>query len=198
MINAIRTSKGVASISARPWHTSYPDILKSYLQLRAGKGSTIRNRSERLTSLGDNLSHLLSPFHELLLLSVEDETYLKLEPRQRRERTFEALRDFFVRLSQEKPVILVVEDLHWVDKTSEDFLTYLIGCLANTRIMLIVLYRPDYTHPWTNRSYYSRVWLNELPESARHELLESLLPDLPVSQPLRDFIIQKAGGNPRS
>jgi class 3 adenylate cyclase/tetratricopeptide (TPR) repeat protein len=174
------------------------DILKSYFAVtERAKESTIRKQiEERLASLGDDLSHLLSPFHELLSLSVDDESYLKLEPRQRRERTFEALRDFFVRLSQEKPAILVVEDLHWVDKTSEDFLTYLIGCLANSRILLIVLYRPDYTHPWTNRSYYARLWLDELPVSARHELLESLLPELPVTQPLRDFIIKKAGGNP--
>jgi len=174
------------------------DILKSYFAItERAKESTIKKQiEERLTPLGDGLSHLFSPFHELLSLGVGDEPYLKLEPRQRRERTFEALRDFFVSLSQEKPVILVVEDLHWVDKTSEDFLTYLIGFLANARILLIVLYRPDYTHPWTNRSYYSRLWLDELPVSARHELLESLLPDLPVAQPLRDFIIKKAGGNP--
>ncbi len=106
------------------------------------------------------------------------------------------MRDLFIRLSQEAPVILVVEDLHWVDKTSEDFLTYLIGWLANTRILLILLYRPDYTHPWANRSYYMRLGLDELAMTARQQLLESLLAGAPVTGDLRDFIISRAGGNP--
>ena len=94
-------------------------------------------------------------------------------------------------------MILVVEDLHWVDKTSEDFLTYLIGWLANTRILLILLYRPDYTHPWANRSYYSRLGLDELPMAARYQLLESApCPARLLRGGLRDFVISRAGGNP--
>ena len=62
--------------------------------------------------------------------------YLKLEPKQKREKIFEAIRDLFIRESQNKPLVLVVEDLHWIDKTSEEFLDYFIGWLANTPILL--------------------------------------------------------------
>ena len=65
-----------------------------------------------------------------------------------------------IRVSQEKPLVLAVEDLHWIDKTSEEFLDYLIGWLANTPILLILLYRPEYTHQWGSKSYYTKIGLD--------------------------------------
>ena len=62
---------------------------------------------------------------------------------QKKDKTFEALRNLLVRESQNKPIILVVEDLHWIDKSSEEFLSYLIEWLANTHMLLILLYRPE-------------------------------------------------------
>ncbi len=174
------------------------DVIKSYFSVTDHvKETTIKRQIlECIKSLDEKLVYILPPIQELLSLTVDDESYLRLEPRHRRERTFEALRDLLIRLSEERPVILVIEDLHWVDKTSEDFLTYLIGWLANTRILLVILYRPDYTHPWANRSYYLRLGLDELPAQARQELLALLLPGAPVTAGLRDFIISRAGGNP--
>ena len=72
------------------------------------------------------------------------------------------IRNLFVRESQNKPITIVVEDLHWIDRTSEEFLDYLIGWLASTRILLILLYRPEYTHHWESKSYYTRIKLNQL------------------------------------
>lgn len=174
------------------------DVLKSFFAVTEHmKESAIKRQIlDRIRKLDERLTYVLPPLHELLSLSVDDEHYLKLEPRQRREKTFEALRDLLIRLSEEKPVILVLEDVHWLDKTSEEFLTYLVGWLANTSMLMILLYRPDYTHSWANRSYYSRLVLDELPMTAREELLELLLPGAPVTATLRDFVISRAGGNP--
>jgi predicted ATPase len=108
-------------------------------------------------------------------LKVEDEQYVKLEPKQRRERIFEALRDLFIRLSQESILILVVEDLHWIDKTSEEFLDYFIGWLANAKILLILLHRPEYTHQWGSRSYFNRIGLTQLTEKSSAELVQAIL-----------------------
>ncbi len=66
-------------------------------------------------------------------------------------RTFEAIRDLFIRESQNKPVIVAVDDLHWIDNSSEEFLSCLIEWLSNTHILLILLYRPEYTHQWGNK-----------------------------------------------
>ena len=79
--------------------------------------------------------HIIPPYQELLSLKVDDEEFTKLEPKQKKEKTFEAIRDLLIRGSQNRPIVLVVEDLHWIDKTSEEFLTYMIGWLPKTRIL---------------------------------------------------------------
>ena len=104
---------------------------------------------------------------------MEDEAYAKLEPKQKREKTFEAFRDLMVSGSQERPLILAVEDLHWIDKTSEEFLNYMIGWLPNTHILLILLYRPEYTHTWGSKSYYSKIGVDQLSRDTSAELVQS-------------------------
>jgi predicted ATPase len=108
--------------------------------------------AEKVLQLDESLKSVLSPFQEILSLKIEDEAYVNLEPGQKRERTFEAFRDLFVRESQTKTLVLAVEDLHWIDKASEEYLDYLMGWLANAKILLVLLYRPEYTHQWGSKS----------------------------------------------
>jgi predicted ATPase len=93
--------------------------------------------------LDEGLSAGLAPLEELPSVTVKRDEFAALDPRQKRERTFEAIRDLFVKISRERPLIIAVEDLHWIDGTSEDFLDYLIErgkivvqkskkCLENT------------------------------------------------------------------
>jgi len=92
------------------------------------------------------LSNVIPPFQELLSLKVDDEAFASLEPQEKRERTFEALRDLFIKESENQTLILVFEDLHWIDNTTQEFINYLIDWLGNASIMLIHLYRPEYIH----------------------------------------------------
>ena len=114
------------------------DILRSYFDIKEGDREVLikKKLSEKISTLDPSLQSLLPPLQELLSLKVEDEAFLHLEPRQKKERTFEALRDLFLRESQSRPLLLVLEDLHWIDKNSEEFLGYLIDWLANGRILL--------------------------------------------------------------
>ncbi|MGD0660578.1 MAG: AAA family ATPase [Syntrophorhabdales bacterium] len=134
--------------------------------------------------------------YDLLSLKVDDETYLKLEPKDKREKIFEALRDLLVRESQVRPLVLVIEDLHWIDTTSEEFLDYLLGWLANARILLVLLYRPEYTHRWGNKSYYTTVRVDQLSLSTSAELVQSILKEGEIVPELRELILTKAAGNP--
>ena len=70
---------------------------------------------------------------------------------------------------------MAIEDLHWIDKTSEEFLDYLIGWITNSRFLLILLYRPEYTHPWGSKSYYNRIGLDQLTTKSSAELVEAIL-----------------------
>jgi class 3 adenylate cyclase len=174
------------------------DILRSYFGIKEGEQElpVKRKMRERVSLLDENLKTLLAPLYDLLSLKVDDETYLKLEPKDKREKIFEALRDLLVRESQVRPLVLVIEDLHWIDTTSEEFLDYLIGWLANARILLILLYRPEYTHRWGNKSYYTTIRVDQLPLSTSAELVQSILSEGEIVPELRDLILGKAAGNP--
>jgi len=131
-----------------------------------------------------------------LSLKVDDEDFLKLDPKEKREKTFEALRDLMIRVSQEKPLVLTVEDLHWIDKTSEEFLGYLIGWLANAPILLLLLYRPEYTHPWGSKSYYTKIGLDQLGTQSSSELVKAILEEGEAAPDLTQLILNRAAGNP--
>ena len=174
------------------------DILRSYFEIKEGEQEAPLKRKmrEKVSSLDEKLRTVLPPFFDLLSLKVDDAAYLKLEPKEKREKIFEALRDLFIRESQRNPLVLVVEDLHWIDKTSEEFLDYLLGWLTNTPLLLILLYRPEYTHSWGNKSYFTTIRVDQLPLSTSAELVQSILSEGEMVPELRDLILTKAAGNP--
>ncbi len=174
------------------------NILKSYFNVNeADREYIIKKKIKDEALLLDNkLESIISPFQELLSLKPDDETFARLEPKEKREKTFEAIRDLFIRKSQNKPLILVIEDLHWIDKTSEEFINYLIGWLANSHILLLLLYRPEYTHQWGSKSYYTKIGLQQLGTSSSVELVQAILEGAEVVPELKDLILNKAAGNP--
>jgi class 3 adenylate cyclase/tetratricopeptide (TPR) repeat protein len=174
------------------------DIIKSYFEIEEGDREFIIRKKikEKVLGLDEKLEHTIPSFQELLSLKTDDEEYLKLEPKVKRERTFEAIRDLFIRESQNRPLILVVEDLHWIDRTSEEFLDYLIGWLANARIMLILLYRTEYRHQWGSKTYYSKIGLDQLGPESSVELVKAMLEGGQVVPELRELILSRSAGNP--
>jgi class 3 adenylate cyclase/predicted ATPase len=174
------------------------DLLRSYLEIQEGNREVLvkGKLSGKVLSLDLSPEQILPPLQELLSLKVEDQPFLQLEPRLKRERTFEALRDLLLRESQNQPLILAIEDLHWIDKTSEEFLGYLVDWLASAKILLILLYRPEYTHPWGSKSYYSHIALTQLTRDPSAELIQAILPEGEVVPELKALILDRAAGNP--
>jgi class 3 adenylate cyclase/tetratricopeptide (TPR) repeat protein len=174
------------------------DILRFYFDIKEGDREYVvkKKMAEKTGQLDDKLKDSLPPLHDILSLKVEDEDYLKLDPPLKRVKIFESIRDLLIRESQNKPLVLAVEDLHWIDKTSEEFLGYLIGFLANARILLLLLYRPEYTHQWGSKSYYSQVRVDQLSMPTSAELVQSILEEGEVAPELRELILNKAAGNP--
>ena len=169
-------------------------ILRSYFKIKEGdQESRIKKyMQEKILQLDEKLHGILPSIHELLSLEIENGIYQKLEPQLKREKTFEALRDLFVCEIQNRPIIIVVEDLHWIDKTSEEFLSYLIEWLANTHILLILLYRPEYTHSWGSKSYYSQLGLNQLTSQSSAELIRAILYDCDIEPELESLILNRS------
>jgi len=174
------------------------DIVRSFFKIKEGEREFVikRRMRERINQLDENMQDILPSLYDVLSLKIEDEDYLKVDPSIRREKTFEAIRDLFIRESQKRPLILAVEDLHWIDKTSEEFLSYLIGSLTSAHILLILLYRPEYTHEWVSKSYYSQISVDQLSTKSSSEIVQSILKEGEVVPELPEFILDRAGGNP--
>jgi class 3 adenylate cyclase/tetratricopeptide (TPR) repeat protein len=174
------------------------DVLRSYFDIQEGeRESVIKKRmKEKVNQFDEKLKSILPPLHEILSLKVDDEEYLNLQPQQRRERIFEAIRNLLIQESRNRPLVIAVEDVHWIDKTSEEFLTYLVGGLANAHILLVILYRPEYTPPWGSESYYTQLNVSQLSARAGAELIQSILEGAEVAPELRELIVARAGGNP--
>jgi class 3 adenylate cyclase len=174
------------------------DILRSFLGIKEGEPEfVIRNRmKERILGLDENLKDLIPPFQELLSLKVDDEAYSRLEPKEKREKTFEAFRDLLIRSTRDRPLVLTVEDLQWIDQTSEQFLDYMIGWLPRTRILLLLLYRPEYVHQWGSKSYYNMIGVGHLSTNSSAELVGAILEGGEVVPELKELILNRAAGNP--
>ncbi|GAF97542.1 unnamed protein product, partial [marine sediment metagenome] len=174
------------------------DILRTYFDIKEGEREFVvkKKMSDQIAQLDDKLEGILPPLHDILSLKVEDLEYLMLEPQHKRDRIFEAIRDLLIRESQNRPLILAVENLQWIDRTSEEFLTYLIGWLANAPILLIILYRPEYTHQWASKSYYSQIRVDQLSTTTSAELVQSILEEGEAVPELRELILNRAAGNP--
>jgi class 3 adenylate cyclase/tetratricopeptide (TPR) repeat protein len=174
------------------------DILRSYFDIREGEREFVikKKMAEKVSRLDEKLKGILPLLHDLFSLKVEDEGYLKLEPQKKREKIFEAVRNLLVRESQRSPLVLAVDDLQWIDRTSDEFLNYFIGWLAGCHIQLILLYRPEYVHQWGGKSYYSQIGVEQLSTNASAELVRAMLEEGEVAPELRKVILDRAAGNP--
>jgi tetratricopeptide (TPR) repeat protein len=134
----------------------------------------------------------------LQLLGVNEGTgaIAGLTPEAVRTRTFETLRQMSLKGSQRRPLIFEIEDLHWVDKTSEDYLVSLVESLAGTSILLLTTYRPGYRPPWIEKSYATQLSLRSLTLQDSTTVVHSTSHDTTLPAHLAQRILAKAEGNP--
>ena len=119
-----------------------------------------------------------------------------MDPQQRRRSTFESLKRVLIRESQRQPLLLVFEDLHWIDSETQAFLDSFVESLPMARILLLVDYRPEYNHGWGDKSYYTQLRVNPLQPTSAEELLQHLLGRNKDLAPLKQLLIQRTEGNP--
>src|SRR5207249_11550968 len=112
------------------------------------------------------------------------------------QRTFVALKRVLLRESQVQPVLLLLEDLHWLDTETQALLESLIESLPTARLLILVNYRPDYRHGWGSKTYYTQVRLDSLPPVSADTFLQALLGDDASLSPLNQLLIQRTEGNP--
>jgi class 3 adenylate cyclase/tetratricopeptide (TPR) repeat protein len=174
------------------------DLLRTYFQIDdRAVGPDIREQvTVRLAALDLSLRDVLPVVLWLLDVPVEDPAWEMLDPEQRRQTILDGVRRILVWQSRIKPVLLVFENLHWLDAETQTFLNRLVDGLRGTRILLLVNYRPEYHHGWAGKTYYSQVRLDPLSSESAEELLHALLGDAPDLLPLKALLIDRTEGYP--
>ncbi len=174
------------------------DLLKPYFAIedRDDARRTREKLTGKLLTLDESLKPSLPAFLALLEVPGEDAHWQRLDAAQRRQRTLEAVKHLVLRESHVQPLLLVFEDLHWVDAETQALLDSLIESLPTARVLLLVNYRPEYEHGWGGKSYYSQLRLNPLSPDSAEALLQALLGDGDDLQPLKRLLIDRTQGNP--
>jgi tetratricopeptide (TPR) repeat protein len=131
------------------------------------------------------------------LLDVSDDSqWQALEPSQRRQRMFDAVKRLLLRESQVQPLLVVFEDLHWIDSETQGLLDTLVESLPPARLLLLVNYRPEYEHRWGNKTFYTQVRLDPLASESALEMLQGLLGQDDTIARLPPVLIERTEGNP--
>ncbi len=174
------------------------ELLKSYFRIQdRDDHREIRERvAGKLLMLDRALEPMLPPLLALLDVPVGDAQWEALDPPQRRQRTLDAVKRLLLRESQVQPLLLIFEDLHWIDSETQSLLDGLIESLPTARVMLLVNYRPEYQHPWGSKTYYRQLRIDPLPPESAEELLEALLGNDVGLPPLKRLLIERTEGNP--
>ena len=172
------------------------ELLKAYFRVDdRDDAESIRNTiTEKLTAL--TLDRALVPILSLLGVPVEDPAWRSLDPGQRRQRTLESIKYLLLRQSQVEPLLLVFEDLHWVDSETQAALDMLVDSLPTSRVLLLVNYRPEYRHHWGGKSHYTQIRVSPLAADNTAELLDALLGQGDDLKPLKQRLIERTEGNP--
>ena len=182
------------SVAYHPWI----DILKSNFDIGQRDGdSQIREKVKNgLIKLGADEAATLLFLLELLAVKESGIDSISLSPEARKNWTIEALKRISLKDSEIQPLIMAFEDLHWVDKSSEEALKHLLASISGARIFLIFTYRPEFVHTWGAKSYHSQVTLNRLSNRESLTMVTHLLGPEVIDNSLEELILEKTEGVP--
>jgi predicted ATPase len=147
-------------------------------------------------ALGSEVRPGLPFIKHLLSLDTKVEHLPDMDAQQRRVKTFEALRNVIIKRAQRGPVILVIEDLHWIDRTSQEFLVSMADSVSMAPVLMILTYRPGYQNPFPEHSFITRLTLQQLNQKETLEMAGQVLTGRLVPEQLRQLVLEKAEGNP--
>jgi len=182
---------------AAAWHPII-DILKANFEISENDGDVqIRDKVIRgLKALKADEVATLPYLLEFLSVKESEVNQIPMSPEGRKDRMIEAFIHIVLKGSEIRPLVLAVEDMHWMDKLSEDALKRLIGAISGARVLIVFTYRPEFDHAWRGRSYHNQITLNRL---SNHEILGMvvhLLDTGEIDPDLQQLILAKTEGIP--
>jgi class 3 adenylate cyclase len=193
VLEAYSVSHGKASA-----YLPVTEMLRDYF--RIVPEDDIRQRREKVAGkiiiLDRALEDTLPYIYGLLGIAESDGPLMQIDSALRRRRTCEAMKRVLLRESLNQPLIVIFQDLHWIDDETQAVLDMLADSIASARVLLLVNYRPEYRHEWGGRTYYTQLRLDPLGGEGTDEILNDLLGDAPELAALKRTITRRAEGNP--
>jgi class 3 adenylate cyclase len=175
------------------------DLLHSYFRIVPEDDARTRREkvAGKIGMLDRRLEQETLPYLFALLGIVEGEDpFAQMDAQVRRRRTQDAVKRVLLRESLNQPLMLIFEDLHWIDDETQGFLNLLADSMPNVPVLLLLNYRPEYSHQWNNKTYYTQLRLDPLGQESAEGMLSALLGDRAELAPLKRIIIEKTEGNP--
>jgi class 3 adenylate cyclase/tetratricopeptide (TPR) repeat protein len=183
--------------SGIPYHPMLSMLRNQWSLLEADDPATVAAKvTAGLERAGVNVQESLP--YMLCLLGVQDGTrcLAELSPQALQTRTFRILRQMILNAGRGELVVVEIEDLHWIDETSEELLAFLVEGIAAARVLLLLTYRAGYRPRWIEKSYATQISLSRLTEQESQEVMRSVLQRAELPQDLEDIVLRKAEGNP--
>src|SRR5712692_3130234 len=174
------------------------ELLYRYFGIEEADGKSERRAKieARLSGLDPALSDTLPLLYTLMGLHEGADPIAQMYPQIKLRRTLESIKRILLRESLNQPLVVIFEDLHWIDSQTQELLDLLTESIANARVLLLFNYRPEYRHQWTNKSYYTQLRLDTLSEEGAAAMLSALLGEGVQLASLKRLVIERTEGNP--
>jgi class 3 adenylate cyclase/tetratricopeptide (TPR) repeat protein len=174
------------------------DLLHIYFKIASNDDQRTRREkiAGRIAILDRTLEDTIPYLYGLIGIAEDPDPLAQMDAHIRKRGTLDAIKRILLRESLNQPLMLIFEDLHWIDDETQALLNILADSIATTKMLLLVNYRPEYSHQWGSKTYYTQLRLDPLGRESADEMLQSLLGDNPQLGPLKRLIIAKTEGNP--
>ncbi len=174
------------------------DLLHGYFRIVSDDDARARREkvNGKVLTLDRSLEDALPYLFGLLGIAEGDDSLSQMDGQVKKRRTVEAIKRIFLRESINQPLMVIFEDLHWIDEETQAFLNVLADSIATAKVLLLVNYRPEYSHSWNSRTYYTQLRLDPLGMESANEMLTGMLGDATQLAPLKRLIVEKTEGTP--
>jgi len=174
------------------------DLLHNYFKITGDDDERSRRAKiiGAVLALDRALEDTLPFLFALLGIAEGDDPLAQMDGQVKKRRTLDAIKRLLLRESLNQPLMVIFEDLHWIDDETQAFLNLLADSIGTAKILLLVNYRPEYSHQWNSKTYYIQLRLDPLGKESAEEMLSALLGDGTELAPLKRLIVEKTEGNP--
>ena len=174
------------------------ELLRNYSRIANEDDERTRREkvAGKITILDRSLEDMLPYLFTLLGIVEGEDSLAQMDGQIRKRRTLEAIKRILLRESRNQPLMVIFEDLHWIDEETQALLNLLADSIGTAKFLLLANYRPEYSHQWGNKSYYTQLRLDPLGKDSADEMLTALLGDGKDLVPLKRLVIERTEGTP--